>query len=103
MGDGTFLSVFFGTGAFGYGEGNPKMPVELERNASGGNGGGAEVLWERKTFLLHPAGFNWTGSENQNASPSASDFANAANWERVFERKLVPFAAVISGSAGGGE
>lgn len=99
---GQFLSVFFGAGAFGYGEGTPTTPVELERKPSGGNGGGAEVLWERKTYILQPAGFSWKGSNAQNASPTAAQYANAANWERVFDRKQVPFAAVISGTAAGG-
>ncbi|SED30393.1 hypothetical protein SAMN04490185_3217 [Pseudomonas frederiksbergensis] len=98
-GPGRYLSVFFGQGAFGYGEGNPTVPVELERKASGGNGGGAEVLWERKTLILQPAGFSWKGSTNQNLSPTAAQYAAAANWERVFDRKQVPFAAVISGTA----
>ncbi|QKZ05832.1 major capsid protein [Pseudomonas eucalypticola] len=97
-GAGRYLSVFFGQGAFGYGEGTPAVPVELERKPSGGNGGGAEVLWERKTFILQPAGFSWKGSNNQNLSPTATQYAAAANWERVFDRKQVPFAAVISGT-----
>lgn len=97
---GQYLSVFFGTGAFGYGEGSPKVPVELERKASGGNGGGAEVLWERKTFILQPAGFSWKGNTKQGESPTAAQYADAANWKREFSRKLVPFAAVISGTGG---
>lgn len=97
-GPGQYLSVFFGQGAFGYGEGSPANPVELERKASGGNGGGAEVIWERKTMILQPAGFSWKGSENRNLSPTATQYAAAANWERVFDRKQVPFAAVISGT-----
>lgn len=98
-GNGQYLSLIFGAGAFGYGEGTPKVPVELERKPSGGNGGGAEILWERKTYLLQPAGFSWKGNTNPNTSPSITQYANAANWERVFDRKQVPFAAVISGTA----
>ncbi len=97
-GAGKYLSVFFGQGAFGYGEGTPKVPVELERKPGGGNGGGAEVLWERKTYILQPAGFSWKGSEAQNLSPTSTQYAAAANWQRVFSRKQVPFAAVISGT-----
>ncbi|KPB83813.1 phage coat protein [Pseudomonas syringae pv. tomato] len=97
-GTGRYLSVFFGQGAFGYGEGDPPNPVELERKPSGGNGGGAEVLWERKTMILQPAGFSWKGGENRNLSPTATQYAAAANWERVFDRKQVPFAGVISGT-----
>lgn len=98
-GNGQYLSLIFGAGAFGYGEGTPKVPVELERKPSGGNGGGAEILWERKTYLLQPAGFSWKGNANPNTSPTIAQYANAANWERVFDRKQVPFAAVISGTA----
>ncbi|MNH26336.1 hypothetical protein D3C79_863830 [compost metagenome] len=57
------------------------------------------MLWERKTFILQPAGFSWQGSENRNLSPTAVQYAAAANWKRVFDRKQVPFAAVISGTA----
>ncbi|MGX1186676.1 hypothetical protein AB7M29_004355 [Pseudomonas sp. F-14 TE3623] len=96
-GTGKYLSVFFGQGAFGYGEGNPTVPVELQRKPDGGNGGGAEVIWERKTFILQPAGFSWKGSENRNLSPTAAQYAAGGNWQRVFDRKQVPFAAVISG------
>lgn len=98
-GKGQYLSLIFGAGAFGYGEGTPKVPVELERKPSGGNGGGAEILWERKTYLLQPAGFSWKGNTNPNTSPTIAQYAAAANWERVFDRKQVPFAAVISGTA----
>lgn len=95
---GKYLSLFFGEGAFGYGEGTPTTPVELERDAAGGNGGGTEVLWERKTYLIHPAGFKFIGATDPNASPTAATMALATNWERVFERKLCPFAAVLSGT-----
>ncbi|SFO05792.1 hypothetical protein [Xenorhabdus japonica] len=96
--DGRYLTVFFGSGAFGYGSGNPHTPVELDRKASGGNGGGAEVLWERKTFILQPAGFSWLGEEDPNKTPSTTDIAQAVNWQRKFDRKNVLFAAVLSGA-----
>ncbi|WP_110947393.1 major capsid protein [Pseudomonas bohemica] len=96
-GSSQYLSVFFGEGAFGYGVGTPNKPEELQRKPDGGNGGGAEVLWERKTYILQPAGFSWVGANSQNLSPTATEYAAAANWERVFDRKQVPFAAVISG------
>lgn len=98
--DGSYLSVFFGSGAFGYGVGTPHTPTELERKASGGNGGGAEILWERKTYILQPAGFSWQGGDDPNQTPTAAQMATASNWKRVFDRKQVPFAAVLSAGAG---
>ncbi|AHF77905.1 Phage coat protein [Sodalis praecaptivus] len=97
---GQFLSVFFGSGAFGYGVGTPHTPVELQRKPDGGNGGGAEVLWERKTYIIQPAGFSWVGEDDPNLSPTYTQMADAANWTRVFDRKQVPFAAVLSGGSG---
>ena len=97
-GAGNYISIMYGDGAFGYGEGQPNMPVELARNAAAGNGGGSEVLWERKTYILAPAGFSWDGESDPNKTPTAAQYATAGNWKRTFDRKNVPFAAVLSGN-----
>ncbi|WP_420013929.1 major capsid protein [Tateyamaria sp.] len=86
-----YLSVLFGPGAWCWGEAAPTVPVEMDREPRSGNGGGQEELWERKTWLLHPAGFQQTGT------PSGDSFTNAelqaaTSWDRVVERKNVPMA-----------
>lgn len=86
-----YTSILFGAGAFGYGEGSAKMPVELDREAAKGNGGGIETLWERKTWLLHPAGFQATGTPAAD-SFSLAELALATSWARVVERKNVNIA-----------
>jgi hypothetical protein len=86
-----YTSILFGAGAFGYGEGSAKMPVELDREAAKGNGGGIETLWERKTWLLHPFGFQATGTPAGN-SFTLAELALATSWARVVERKNVPMA-----------
>ena len=90
-----YTSVLFGAGAFGYGEGSAKTPVELEREAAQGNGGGVETLWERKTWLLHPFGFA-TGTAPAGVSYTLAELAAAASWNRVVERKNVPLAYLIT-------
>ncbi|OFV47352.1 MULTISPECIES: hypothetical protein [Oligella] len=101
-------AILFGAGAFGYGEGSPLVPVELERDARAGNGGGVETLWERKTWILHPFGYQFTGDDiskraNTNGrsgadtgvdelSPLLADLRKATNWKRVVDRKNVPIA-----------
>lgn len=102
--DRKFISVIFGNGAIGYGEGSPTNPLEYEREASRGNGGGVETLWTRKTWLLHPLGYSFTsavitgnGSETIARSASWQDLANATNWNRVVERKHVPIAFLVTG------
>ncbi|HCI4072919.1 TPA: hypothetical protein NO423_004111 [Salmonella enterica subsp. enterica serovar Infantis] len=102
--DRKFISIIFGNGAIGYGEGSPTNPLEYGREASRGNGGGVETLWTRKTWLLHPLGYSFTsavitgnGSETIARSASWQDLANATNWNRVVERKHVPIAFLVTG------
>lgn len=102
--DRKFISIIFGQGAIGYGEGNPTTPLEYHRAPERGNGGGVEVLWTRKTWLMHPLGYSFTsavitgnGSETIARSASWQDLANATNWNRVMERKHIPIAFLVTG------
>ena len=90
-----YTSILFGAGAFGYGDGAPKMPVEIQREADQGNGGGIETLWTRKTWILHPFGFAVDATPAA-VSFSTSELAAAATWDRVVERKNVPIAFLIT-------
>lgn len=90
-----YTSVAFGPGAFGYGVGSPDTPVEIEREAAQANGGGIETLWERNTWLLHPFGFQQTGTPAANSFTQA-ELATAAVWDRVLDRKLIPMAALVT-------
>lgn len=90
-----YTSVIFGQGAFGYGVGSPRVPVEVWREPLKGNGGGVETLIERKTWLIHPFGYKWNESSVTGGdSPNLADLANAANWTRVVARKNIPLAFV---------
>ena len=90
-----YTSVLFGAGAFGYGVGSPEVPVEVARGAAAGDGGGIETLWVRNTWLLHPFGFQQTGT------PAGVSFTNAelqaaTSWARVLDRKLIPMAFLVT-------
>ncbi|RUR26839.1 phage coat protein [Vreelandella andesensis] len=85
-----YISVLFGAGAFGYGEGTPTTPTEVEREASQGNGAGVETLWSRKTWLLHPFGYQASAPTGQ--SHTRAELESAANWARVVPRKTIPMA-----------
>lgn len=108
-----YTSILFGRGAIGfggvegsafaYGEGVPKVPFEVVRSASKGNGGGMEEIWERHTWMLHPFGFTWQEpgpSPDPNAldefSPTLAELAEAVYWDRVVSRKQVPLAFIKS-------
>lgn len=91
-----YTSVLFGASAFGFGEGNPEVPVEIERYADQGNGGGIETLWVRETYVLHPFGFKVTGTPSNGITFDLSELATAATVDRVVERKNVPLAFLIT-------
>lgn len=90
-----YTTVLFGAGAFGYGEGSAKVPVEVQRLAAQGNGGGTEELWVRKTWLLHPFGYQCTGTPVGN-SLTLAELATATTWDRVIDRKSTPLAFLIT-------
>lgn len=92
-----YTSILFGTGAFGFGEGAPTVPVETKRDPNQGNGGGVETLYVRKTYLLHPNGFKFTSAAVAGKSATLAELKNAANWVRAFsERKQVPIAFLVT-------
>ena len=91
-----YTSILFATGAIGYGEGTARTPVEIEREAAQGNGGGIETLWERKQWLIHPFGFKFNSQTVTGQSPTLANLRVAANWTRVVERKNVPLAFLVT-------
>lgn len=90
-----YTSVIYGESAFGYGDGEPINPVEIDREAAQGNGGGVETLWTRKSWILHPFGFQNTGTP-ASVSFSNAELALATTWSRVVDRKNVPMAFLIT-------
>lgn len=100
-----YVTMLFGEAAFAYGEGTPEMPTEVDRKAAGGNGGGIETLWSRKTWLIHPRGYTFTSNtvtgptapkSPANISPTDPDLKLAVNWTRVHDRKLIPLAFLVT-------
>lgn len=91
-----YVTALYGRGLFGYGRGTPNVPVEVARSATAGNGGGQETLWTRKTYLLHPRGFSFTDAQVEGQSATLAELQNADNWDRKWDRKLVPLAFLIT-------
>lgn len=91
-----FMTVLYGEGAFGWGEGSPETPVEVERQASKGDGGGVSTLWRRETWIVHPFGFAHAGTPGDGRqSFNLAEMAEASKWDRVIDRKLIPMAFLI--------
>lgn len=91
-----YTTILFAAGAFGYGEGSPFMPMEIERDGLAGNGGGINNIGERKTWLLHPFGFADTGTPISE-SYTLAELRLAATWTRVTQsRKSIPLSFIIT-------
>lgn len=88
-------TVFFGRGQFASGEGRVNMPSEFIRKPDAGNGGGEEILYSRRSDIIHPAGFEFTSASVAGQSATQAELATAANWNRVFtSRKNVALAVL---------
>jgi len=88
-----YTTVLFAPGSFGMGYGSPDYPLEIERKASVGNGGGADILHSRETYIIAPRGYEFTSSSVSGMTPSLAELKNAANWNRVYDyRKNIPVA-----------
>jgi hypothetical protein len=87
--DGVYDTYLFGAGAFGWGEGSPKVPTETGRDPL--KGGGREYLVTRRHYVLHPRGIKWDPGIGVPAKPTPSDaeLAAAANWTRVWQPKNI--------------
>lgn len=104
--DRTYLSIMFGPGSIISGFGNPRVPTEPHREPRAGHGGGVEELWTRRTWLIHPKGYKFTGAKltgngaTDDGTPwknaSWADLADATNWERVVDRKKVNMAFLVT-------
>ncbi len=87
-----YITILYGAGAIGYGEGSPKVPFEVDRIPAGGNGGGLENIWERKSWMIHPQGMDFLSGSVAGESPTEAELRAAANWARIVDRKNVPMA-----------
>ena len=95
-----YTTYLFGNGAIGYaeatGEGGPKKPVEIESNASAGNGEGVETVWYRRHWVMHPRGVSFSGTPASASGVSDNELGGGANWTRVYDPKLVRMVAVVT-------
>lgn len=92
-----YTSILFGHGAIGYAEGEPtELPTQIWNEPFGGNGAGVSSIGERKRWILHPGGYQFTSNTVSGQSPTLSDLRVAANWARVVVRKNVPITFLVT-------
>ncbi|MBV4427150.1 major capsid protein [Clostridium tyrobutyricum] len=83
--NGVYTTYLFGQGAVGYGNGNPPVPTETDRDTLAGD----DILINRKHYILHPRGVKFTNTSVAGSSPTNTELATATNWERVYENKAI--------------
>jgi hypothetical protein len=95
-----YTTYLFGPGAFAMGNAPLTQPVEggfgtqgveLARSALGGD----TMLINRRRFILHPRGVQFTSASVAGANPTNQELETAANWTRVYEAKNVRIVAVV--------
>lgn len=87
-----YTSYLFGEGAVAYGQGGAPVPSETDRDALAGE----DYLITRTHFLLHPRGVEWAEGSVAGEAPTNAEAENALNWNRVYERKNVRLAQLIT-------
>ncbi len=90
----TYTSMLFGAGVFTYGQGSVQTPSEIDRLASSGNGGGQDVIYSRRSDIIHPLGFSFDSGSVAGQSATLAELANAGNWSRKWDRKNIPLAFI---------
>jgi hypothetical protein len=91
-----YNTILFGAGQIALENGAPKTPVAVDRDETAGNGGGEESLFYRKKMVAHPYGFKWLGASMAGESPTWAELTDATNWDRVYDRKRVKIAFLVT-------
>jgi len=97
----TFTSILFGAGAVRSGEGNPPTirDTEFDRDPTAGNGTGQDFWITRRTDIIMPVGFSFTGSPGTGIAGQFATYAelqSAANWEQIWDSKNIPMSFLLT-------
>jgi len=87
-----YTTFLFGRGAIARGESPRRMAVEVGRKELSGQ----DFLINRRQLILHPRGVRWNDVSIAGVSPSNAELAEAQQWTRVYEKKNIRLAALIT-------
>ena len=97
---GMYETWLLGPGQIRFGVGQPKVPIETDRQPLAGDGGGVETLTSRVEWGIHSRGHAYVGTAPDGGpsnAATANNLAAEASWNRVFpERKQIKFARLIT-------
>lgn len=92
----------FGTRIVGLGDGlfhsgsapQSRKSVEVESDASAGNGSGQETIWFRWKNIIHPMGFDYTGTFVAKGGPSFTELKAASAYTVATDPKKIPLVVL---------
>jgi len=83
--------IGLGDGLFHYSSApQARKSVEVESDASAGHGSGQDTIWFRWKQIIHPMGFDFTGTFAAKGGPSHTDLAEANAYKLATDPKKVP-------------
>lgn len=91
LGGGNYLNVLYRRGAILYGEGCHPKPLEIENSPCANNGDGAEELFSRRRFTLHPDGHSFIGLDGGGGGFAAQVPTNAELVDGNIYARSAPF------------
>ncbi len=96
-----YTSYLFGRGAIGLGNGNGNQPIdggigtwETEFTRQGLKGESTVIFRWRN--IMHPRGVKWMDAVVADKTPSNTELANASNWTRIWDNKLLRIVRIRS-------
>jgi len=87
-----YTSYLFGAGAVALGQGEAPVPTETDRDSLAGE----DLLITRNHFLMHPRGIAFQAASVAGSSPTNTELEAAANWDRVYDRKNIRIAQLVT-------
>jgi hypothetical protein len=75
---------------------NVPLPTEIDRNAGAYKGGGTTTVWHRWGYVLHPAGYSWTGEQEDFPTDAAYSSVMAAG----VQTPLIDAADALANTSG---
>ena len=68
---------------------NPKVITPDSTEYDAAKAGGTDILYNNRSFILHPNGISFDADSIQKETPTDEEFTNAANWKLKFDHKNV--------------
>lgn len=85
-----YTSYLFAPNAVAYGDNFADVPSEIDRAAEFSE----TRLFTRIHFMIHLRGYKWTETNVDSETPSPAEIIDAANYERVYEKKNIRVVAI---------